>query len=71
MSTEHLSDQQLARLEALQGAAPLVGRKTEGPFKAVEPVEINDLIDVAEYIIDRVHPMTSYYEREKPDAHDA
>lgn len=69
--TQHLSDQQIARLEALQSAAPLIGRKREGPFGAVEPTEINDLVDLAEYIIAGVHPMASYYEREKPDAHHA
>ncbi len=58
--TEHLSDQQTARLEALQGAAPLIGRRSDGAFKAVEPRDVNELVDVAEYIIAGVHPMDSY-----------
>ncbi len=65
--TEHLSDQQKARLEALERAAPLIGRRSEGAFKAVEPRDVNDLVDVAEYIIAGVHPMDSYKEREKSD----
>lgn len=60
--TEHMSDAQIARLEALQGAAPLIGRKNEGPFKGSEPVEISDLVDVAEYIIAGIHPLTRYEE---------
>ena len=63
--TEHMSDQQIARLEALQSAAPLVGRKNDGAFKGSDPTDINDLVDVAEYIIDGVHPMTRYYEANK------
>lgn len=60
MSTEHLSDQQIGRIEALQAAAPLVGRKTEGVFKGVEPVEITDLVDLAEYILKGDHPMDRF-----------
>jgi|GEM_PF-5951755 len=60
--TEHLSDAQIARLEALQNAAPLIGRKIEGPFKGREPLEVNDLVDVAEYILTGLHPMARFEE---------
>lgn len=57
--TEHLSDQQLARLEALT-AAREVGRTTTGAFGGAKPPEIPELVDLAEYIIKGVHPMDRY-----------
>lgn len=60
-STEHLSDQQIARLEALQ-AASSVGRKTGGPFGPSTPPDVPELVDLAEYIIAGVHPMDRYTE---------
>lgn len=61
MNTEHLSDQQIARIEALQVASSL-GRKTTGPFGASTPAEITDLVDLAEYILNGTHPMDRYGE---------
>lgn len=58
-STEHLSDQQTARLEALQ-AASTVGRTTTGAFGGYKPPDIPELVDLAEYIIRGVHPMDRY-----------
>ena len=62
MSTEHLSDQQIARIEALQAAQPLIGRKSEGMFKGVEPVDVNELVDLSEYILTGDHPMKRFFE---------
>jgi len=59
MTTEHLSDQQLARLEALH-AASTVGRKTTGPFGGSTPPDTTDLVDLAEYILNGTHPMDRY-----------
>jgi hypothetical protein len=66
--TEHLSDQQLARLEALQ-AAGTVGRTTTGAFGGSKPPEIPELVDLAEYIIAGVHPMDRY--GDAANVHDA
>jgi hypothetical protein len=72
--TEHLSDQQLARLEALQAASPL-GRTSTGAFGGSKPCEIPELVDIAEYIINGIHPMDRYSastpEEVKSDDHDA
>jgi len=70
VSTEHLSDKQLARLEALQAAAPL-GRKTTGPFGAATPPDTTDLVDLAEYILNGIHPMDRYDSKEVKDEQDA
>lgn len=59
VSMEHLSDQQLARVEALH-AAREVGRTTTGPFGGVRPCEIPELVDLAEYIVAGIHPMDRY-----------
>ena len=64
MSTEHLSDQQIARVEALE-AASSVGRRSEGPFKASAPPDVPELVDLAEYILNGTHPMDRYTEEEK------
>jgi hypothetical protein len=61
MTTEHLSDQQIARLEALH-AAREVGRTTTGAFGGAKPPDIPELVDLAEYIIHGIHPMDRYYE---------
>jgi hypothetical protein len=66
MSTEHLSDQQLARLEALQAASPL-GRTSSGAFGGSKPCEIPELVDLAEYIVRGAHPMDRYDKEVKPD----
>ena len=67
--TEHLSDQQMARLEALH-AAREVGRTTTGAFGGAKPPEIPELVDLAEYIIAGIHPMDRYADtaEEKSDA---
>ena len=57
--TEHLSDQQLARLEALKEAGS-IGRTTTGAFGGSKPAEIPELVDLAEYIVAGVHPMDRY-----------
>jgi hypothetical protein len=62
MSMEHLSDQQIARVEALKQAQPLV-RTTTGAFGGVKPPEINDLVDVAVFILEGKHPMEDHYAR--------
>ena len=68
---EHLSDQQIARVEALR-VASTIGRKTTGPFGGSTPAEASDLVDLAEYILNGTHPMDRYNEKEKPDdEHDA
>lgn len=70
-SMEHLSDQQIARVEALMVARE-VGRKTGGPFGSVTPVDVPELVDLSEYILNGTHPMDRYADaEEKPDAHDA
>ncbi len=56
---DHLSDQQIARLEALQVASSL-GRTTTGAFGGSTPPAIPELVDLAEYIIRGVHPMDRY-----------
>lgn len=61
--TEHLSNQQIARLEALQSAAPVIGRRSKGPFGPSEPADVSDLVDLAEYIIAGIHPMNRYEEK--------
>jgi hypothetical protein len=66
MTTEHLSDQQIARLEALH-AAREVGRTTTGAFGGAKPPDIPELVDLAEYIIAGVHPMDRYDKEVKPD----
>jgi len=64
---EHLSDQQIARVEALK-VASTIGRKTTGPFGASTPAETTDLVDLAEYILRGIHPMDRYNTEEvKPD----
>ena len=72
MSTEHLSDKQIARVEALQ-AASSVGKKGGGPFANGTPPDTTDLVDLAEYILNGTHPMDRYDKevREKTDEHDA
>jgi hypothetical protein len=66
--TEHLSDQQIARVEALH-AAREVGRTTTGAFGGAKPPDIPELVDLAEYIIRGVHPMDRYdTTEEKSDA---
>lgn len=62
MPTEHLSDLQLARLEALQAAAT-IGRKTNGPFAGSIPPEVLELVDLAEYILNGKHPLAPFLER--------
>lgn len=64
--TEHLSDQQLARIEALRVASTL-GRKTTGPFGASTPAETSDLVDLAEYILNGTHPMDRYSNDKKEE----
>jgi hypothetical protein len=65
MSTEHLNDQQIARLEAVQSAATVLGRKSDGAFKAVTYPDTADLVDIAEYIVVGIHPLERYAEEEK------
>ena len=65
-SMEHLSDQQIARAEAL-GVARDVGRKTGGPFGPVTPVDVPELVDLAEYILSGTHPMDRYTEEAPRD----
>lgn len=60
-SMEHLSNQQIARVEALNAAAPLI-RKTGSPFGPTTPPETQDLVDLAEYIVAGTHPMDRYSE---------
>lgn len=60
--TEHLSDQQIARVEALKAAQPLV-RTSTGPFGSTTPPELNDLVDLAVFILDGKHPMEDHYAR--------
>lgn len=70
-SMEHLSDQQIARAEAL-GVARDVGRKTGGPFGPVTPVDVPELVDLAEYILSGTHPMDRYSDvEEAPRGDDA
>lgn len=68
--TEHLSDQQLARLEALK-AASTVGRTSTGAFGGYKPPDIPEIVDLAEYIIRGIHPMDRYQEEVNLDGHDA
>jgi hypothetical protein len=67
--TEHLNEEQIARLEALQGASQILGRKSEGAFKAVSYPDIPELVDVAEYIVNGIHPMDRY--GDAPNVQDA
>ena len=62
MSMEHLSDQQIARIEALKAAQPLV-RTSTGPFGSTTPPELNDLVDLAVFILEGKHPMDDHYAR--------
>jgi hypothetical protein len=64
MTTEHLSDQQIARVEALQ-AAKAVGVKTTGPFGGSTPPDTTDLVNLAEYILNGTHPMDRYGKKEE------
>lgn len=57
--TEHLSDQQHARLEALT-AAYGVSRTSTGTFGGSTPPETTDLVDLAEYIVKGIHPLDRY-----------
>jgi hypothetical protein len=66
-STEHLSEQQVARLEALQ-AARSVGSKTTGPLGTTSPPDIYDLVSLAEYIIHGTHPFDRYEEVSDEDS---
>jgi hypothetical protein len=68
MSTEHLSDKQLARVEALQQASA-VGRKSAGPFGGATPPDTQDLVDLAEYILNGTHPLDRYGDAD--NVHDA
>jgi hypothetical protein len=54
--TEHLSEQQLARMEAVKVAS-------------VAADETSDIVDLAEYIINGTHPMDRY--GDAPNVHDA
>lgn len=70
-STEHLSEQQAARLEALL-AAREVSRTTTGALGGSRPPDVPDLVDLAEYIIHGLHPHDRYSDQEmKPDVQDA
>lgn len=62
-SMEHLSDQQIARVEAL-GAARDTSRRTGGPFGPVTPVDVPELVDLSEYILRGIHPMDRYADKE-------
>ena len=59
---QYLSEKQLARVEALKVAAPILGRRSDGVFKGSEPVDPGSLADVAEYILSGLHPMDRYNE---------
>jgi hypothetical protein len=61
--TEHLSDQQIARVEALRASSTILGRRSEGPFKTNSHPDVPDLVDVAEYIIRGIHPHDRYEEK--------
>jgi hypothetical protein len=61
MSMEHLSDQQIARVEALH-AGREVGRKIPSAFGGATPPDVPELVDLAEYILHGIHPMDRYYE---------
>ncbi len=61
MNMEHLSDQQIARVEALHAARD-AGRKSAGPFGAQTPPDVPELVDLAEYILHGIHPMDRYHE---------
>jgi hypothetical protein len=68
MTTEHLWDHQIARLEALQ-AASTIGSKSGGPFGPRTPPDVPELVDLAEYIIHGTHPMDRY--GDAANVHDA
>lgn len=59
---EHLSDQQIARVEALTVAREVV-RTSSSAFGGTALPEVPELVDVAEYIISGTHPMDSHQER--------
>lgn len=61
-----MNDEQSTRLEALQGASSILGRKSEGAFKAVTHPEIPELVDLAEYVVRGIHPLDRYREEETP-----
>lgn len=56
---DHLSDQQIARVEALKAARD-VGVTSAGPFGARTPPEIPELVDLSEYILHGTHPLDRY-----------
>lgn len=60
--SEHLSDQQIARVEALEASARLIGTRTEGAFKGTEPRDVCEMTDLSEYILNGTHPMERYHE---------
>lgn len=68
-SMEHLSDQQIARVEAL-GAARETSRRTGGPFGPVTPVDVPELVDLSEYILHGIHPMDRYTDTKEEDSGD-
>jgi hypothetical protein len=68
MSMEHLSDQQIARVEALH-ASREVGRRIPSAFGGTTPPDTADLVDLAEYILNGTHPMERY--GDAPNVHDA
>lgn len=57
--TEHLSDQQHVRLEALKASAALAST-SGGPFGPRTPPGVPELVDLAEYIVAGTHPMDRY-----------
>ena len=69
-SMEHLSDQQIARVEALTVARE-VGRKTGGPFGPVTPADVPEMVDIAEYVINGTHPMDRYSGRSERKSREA
>src|SRR5262245_50200390 len=63
---EHLSDQQIARVEALR-AASSIGTKVASPFGGRTPPDVPELVDLAEYILKGTHPMEHYWREEQTD----
>lgn len=61
----HLNNAQIARVEALQAAAMILGRRSEGAFKAVTHPDTIDLVDLAKYVIDGTHPLERYVEEKE------
>ena len=70
MSMEHLSDQQIARVEALH-AGREVGRKIPSAFGGATPPDVPELVDLAEYILHGIHPMDRYSEEVKTNGDEA